>query len=124
MHPLVYRREGFKSGEHAFQAAKAIHRKDHLLVKHAVTPVAAKKVGRRIAMRSDWEDVKIEVMREVLRSKFANREMRKLLLATGDDELIEGNYWGDRFWGVCNGRGHNWLGKLLMEVRAECRIRS
>ena len=54
-----------------------------------------------------------------LRKKFADPELRNLLLATGDEELIEGNYWGDTYWGVCNGVGQNKLGKLLMQVREE-----
>jgi predicted NAD-dependent protein-ADP-ribosyltransferase YbiA (DUF1768 family) len=60
-------------------------------------------------------------MRDLLRQKFAHPELRRLLLATGDAELVEGNTWGDRFWGVCAGRGQNHLGRLLMAIRAEIR---
>jgi predicted NAD-dependent protein-ADP-ribosyltransferase YbiA (DUF1768 family) len=59
-------------------------------------------------------------MREILIAKFSqNEDIKGKLLATGDTELIEGNTWGDTFWGVCRGEGTNWLGKLLMEVRTE-----
>ena len=69
-------------------------------------------------LREDWETVKIDVMRDVLKSKFSlNSELREKLIATGDVELIEGNHWNDRFWGVCRGKGQNHLGKLLMELR-------
>jgi predicted NAD-dependent protein-ADP-ribosyltransferase YbiA (DUF1768 family) len=61
-------------------------------------------------------------MRSLLRQKFAHPSMRERLLATGDEELIEGNWWGDTFWGVCNGEGQNQLGKLLMRVRHESRL--
>ena len=64
--------------------------------------------------------MKIDIMRQVLKSKFTqNPELKAKLIATGDAELIEGNNWNDRFWGVCRGVGQNHLGKLLMEVRAE-----
>jgi ribA/ribD-fused uncharacterized protein len=70
-------------------------------------------------MRDDWNDIKIDVMRDLLQEKFSDDDLRELLLATGDAELIEGNTWNDYFWGVCLGEGQNWLGKLLMEVRKE-----
>jgi ribA/ribD-fused uncharacterized protein len=80
----------------------------------------SKKLGKRVELRPDWEDVKIDIMRQVLKSKFTqNPELKAQLIATGDAELIEGNNWNDRFWGVCRGKGQNHLGKLLMEVRAE-----
>ena len=80
----------------------------------------AKRLGKRVELRPDWEDVKIDIMRQVLKSKFTqNPELKAKLIATGDAELIEGNNWNDRFWGVCNGKGQNHLGRLLMELRAE-----
>ena len=54
-----------------------------------------------------------------LRIKFKNPELRSLLLATGNEELVEGNWWRDTYWGVCEGVGQNKLGKLLMQVREE-----
>jgi len=70
--------------------------------------------------RPNWEQDKFAVMLDLLRLKFAIPELRTMLIATGNKELIEGNTWGDTCWGVCNGRGDNNLGKLLMKVRSEC----
>lgn len=58
-------------------------------------------------------------MEDLLRLKFSNREVANLLILTGDEELIEGNWWGDKFWGIYNGEGENHLGKLLMKIRGE-----
>jgi predicted NAD-dependent protein-ADP-ribosyltransferase YbiA (DUF1768 family) len=84
-------------------------------------------------MRDDWEQTKIPLMKELLRLKFQNPFLRHRLIETGDAELIEGNTWGDNFWGVDVGRtwppegtkghyGMNMLGKLLMEVRGEIKV--
>lgn len=108
--------------EHAYQAAKANNEGDHTWVADSKTPGEAKRRGRRCNIRSDWEQVKLDVMYDCVKAKFAqNPELLKLLLATGDDLLEEGNNWGDTFWGVCNGRGKNHLGKILMRVREELR---
>ena len=107
----------FPTMEHYFQANKADNRNDYLHIAYAPTPGEAKRLGRKIRLRSDWEEIKDKVMLTGLRKKFADPELRSLLLATGDEELIEGNYWGDTYWGVCNGVGQNKLGKLLMQVR-------
>jgi len=109
----------FSNVEAAFQAAKCLDMKERERF-FGLSGGQAKRLGRRVELRSDWEEVKIEIMRQVLKSKFTqNSELREKLIATGDTELIEGNNWNDRFWGVCRGVGKNHLGKLLMEVRAE-----
>lgn len=85
----------------------------------------AKKLGRTVVLRPDWNEVKVSIMRNVLALKFRqNPDLREKLLATGEAELIEGNHWKDTFWGVCNGVGENWLGKLLMELREELKKES
>lgn len=109
----------FPTMEHYFQANKADNQNDYLHIAYAPTPGEAKRLGRKIQLRPDWEEIKDNVMLTGLRKKFADPELRNLLLATGDEELIEGNYWGDTYWGVCNGVGQNKLGKLLMQVREE-----
>ena len=76
-------------------------------------------MGRRLKLRSDWEEIKDSVMYTCLISKFQDPEMRKKLLGTGDAVLIEGNNHGDRYWGMVNGEGKNKLGRLLMQVRSE-----
>ena len=109
----------FSNVEAAFQAAKCLDMKERERF-FGLSGGQAKRLGRRVELRSDWEEVKIEIMRQVLKSKFTqNSELREKLIATGDTELIEGNNWRDFYWGVCNGKGQNHLGKLLMEVRAE-----
>jgi len=107
--------------EHAYQAAKSTDNNIRIQIAYAATPGIAKKMGRAIFLRHDWETVKIPVMESLLRAKFQYPFLRKLLLDTGDKKLIEGNYWGDKFWGVCNGAGENNLGKLLMKIRDEAR---
>ncbi len=80
----------------------------------------AKKLGRKVELQPGWDDMRIDVMRRVVWHKFAqNPPLEKRLMATGEAELIEGNWWKDCFWGVCNGVGENNLGKLLMELRDE-----
>src|SRR5580693_310981 len=71
-----------------------------------MTPGQAKRWGKRIPLRPDWEQVKLEVMEKFVLNKFLDHaELADNLLATGDIELIEGNHWGDRFWGQCLGTG-------------------
>jgi ribA/ribD-fused uncharacterized protein len=118
-----------RSVEHGFQASKATKIEDAIAVQHTSTPAQAKRMGRKIMMRSDWEraanergePTKVIVMRELLLSKFSDPELRAQLLATGSRHLIEGNTWGDTYWGMCQDergwRGQNWLGRLLMECR-------
>lgn len=105
--------------EHYFQAQKTLNREEKLKIAKASKPAKAKKMGRQVNLRKDWEDIKLQVMEKALRLKFQNPELRKKLIATGDKELVEGNPWGDRYWGVCNGSGKNKLGKLLMKIRKE-----
>ena len=106
--------------ENAFQANKTLD-KDERLKFTTLTAAQAKKYGKCVKLRPNWEDIKVDVMRYLLFKKFTQPEFFELLMLTGDAELIEGNTWGDTFWGVCNGRGMNMLGSLLMEVRAVLR---
>ena len=116
--PVEFEGLTFGNTEAVFQAAKTLDMEEREKFV-GLSPLIAKRKGRRVKLRSDWEAVKIEVMREVLRCKFSqNPELKAKLIATGDAELIESNNWNDRIWGVCNGKGQNHLGKLLMELRA------
>lgn len=84
-----------------------------------------KRLGRRVKLRPDWESIKDQVMYEVCKAKFSqNTDLRDKLVATGDAELVEGNTWGDKIWGICNGQGENRLGKILMKVRTELQATS
>lgn len=105
--------------EHYFQAQKTLNREEKLKIAKATKPAKAKTIGRQVNLRKDWEDIKLQVMEKALRLKFQNPDLRKKLITTGDEELVEGNPWGDRYWGVCNGSGKNKLGKLLMKIRKE-----
>lgn len=85
---------------------------------YRLSPGQAKRLGRTVDMRPDWEDCKVEIMRALVRQKFMDHpSLLAKLVATGDQELVEGNKWGDHIWGVCAGRGANHLGKILMWVR-------
>ena len=111
----------YNSLEQAFQASKTLDDNEREWIRTAPTPGKAKRRGRQITLRKDWEKIKFHVMEELLKRKFDDPKLRKVLLATEDAELIEGNSWGDVVWGVYNGKGQNWLGKLLMKVREELR---
>jgi ribA/ribD-fused uncharacterized protein len=84
-------------------------------------PGFVKKIGRLVKLRKDWNSKKLEYMNWSVREKFKDESLKELLLLTGDEEIIESNFWGDTYWGVCKGVGKNHLGKILMEVRNELR---
>ena len=116
---VTYNGRTYKTVEHAFQAAKSLDPDIRWQFQYCRSAGEAKQRGKMVKLRPDWEEIKDKVMLTGLRKKFTDPELRSLLLATGDEELIEGNYWGDTYWGVCNGAGQNKLGKLLMQVREE-----
>lgn len=107
------------SVEHYFQAAKAKSANEAAWVLDSDTPAMAKKRGRQVNLRENWEKIKTLVMEAFLRDKFKQEDLKEKLIATGDQELVEGNWWNDTYWGVCNGVGENHLGKLLMKIREE-----
>lgn len=104
--------------EHAYQAAKSFDNHYRAKIALIFDPGVAKRWAKRnVVYRPDWPDVKIDLMRNLLRKKFNNIRLCRLLLETGDAEIIEGNTWNDVYWGVCNGVGRNHLGELIMEIR-------
>lgn len=136
----------FGTAEHAFQAAKAMSGVDWAKIVRAPTPYQAKKIGRAIDCRADWDQVRRRVMLEVLLAKFTSSDdLAGRLRATGTAMLVEGNDWGDTYWGAvgpdhakfnmhklpawqddvkgpldCGDvvlTGWNWLGRLLMMIR-------
>jgi ribA/ribD-fused uncharacterized protein len=112
----------FPSAEHLYQAYKAKTNEEAMMIRAASTPSLAKRLGRSISVRKDWEAVKLMVMQKVVWMKFTqNEHLKDLLLATGDMVLVEGNNWGDRFWGTINNDGENHLGRILMNVRQDLR---
>lgn len=123
----------FPTVEHAYQAGKVLSSEIRERIRTLPTPADAKrfakKLRRAIPYRPAWnETFKISLMRYLLWQKFTHPDLRQRLILTGDEELVEGNHWCDVVWGRCNcktcgGRGDNRLGKLLMEIRAECRAK-
>jgi len=111
----------YPSTEHAFQAAKTLVPGERQLIRSMASPGKAKKIGRTIALRPGWDSLRLKIMEDLVRQKFSRPELAEKLLATGDQELIEGNWWNDFFWGVCQGRGENHLGEILMKVRSDIR---
>lgn len=112
---VFYDGRWYKCNEAAFQAQKCPERAGEFIM---LDGAAAKKLGRSVPLRKDWNAVKDEIMLGICISKFSNHpELLTALRGTGDDELVEGNTWHDTYWGVCNGVGENHLGKILMKVR-------
>lgn len=119
--PVVYLGLWYKNNEAAFQAQKTRDLEARLPFAK-MNPSQAKAAGRKLQLRDDWENVKVQIMYEICDSKFwHNPDLAEKLLATGNEYLEEGNTWGDTFWGTVNGQGSNWLGKILMRVREELR---
>lgn len=100
-----------------YQALKAMTLEDYNLIKNCCNPSEAKALGKKIKIRPDWESVKLYIMESLVWNKFQDPVFGQKLTNTGDAMLIEGNWWGDRYWGVCKGVGANHLGKILMNVR-------
>jgi len=106
--------------EHAYQAAKTLDSAQREFIRSALRPGSAKRWGKLIQpLRPYWEETKIDIMCQLVRQKFNKEPLKSQLLATGDAELIEGNTWGDKFWGKFRGEGKNHLGQILMRVREE-----
>lgn len=115
--PVTYNGLTYRNNEAAFQAQKDLTRSKDFT---SLEPGTAKRLGRRVVLRPDWEDVKLGIMEELVRAKFEqNPELKEKLIATYPQRLVEGNNWNDTFWGVCRGRGNNALGLILMAIRNE-----
>lgn len=118
--PIEYDGLHWHTAEHAYQAAKTDDPTEKVEIQRAKFPGLAKRIGKTVRVRSDWDEIKADIMRDIVRAKFdQNDHLREMLLATEDLIIEEGNNWGDTFWGVCRGRGLNMLGKILMELREE-----
>lgn len=109
--------------EHAYQAAKfdpltGLRQK----IFACATAAQAKRLAGqyRLLTRPNWGAMRYNLMNHLVHQKFTrHRHLGDMLRATGTAELIEGNWWNDTYWGVCNGKGHNYLGKILMSIRLE-----
>lgn len=120
-YPCLVSYEGinYPSVEHAYQAAKSLDREVRRRIAKLPAANQAKMAGAVVHIRLDWDQVKLQIMEDLLRIKFSSPKMAHQLLDTRDHDLVEGNTWGDRFWGICNGKGENHLGRLLMKVRQD-----
>jgi len=113
------------TSEHMYTACKTTDQNMREQIRQCYTPGQAKRLGRKVTLRSDWNQTKDAYMLECLRLKFTlNQTMKQKLLATGEQTLVEGNDWHDNYWGSCScpkcgNQGKNMLGKLLMQVRKE-----
>lgn len=119
--PVQFDHVLYPSVEYAFQAAKTLSADERARILSAETAGRAKRLGRRATLRPGWDGMKNGVMLRLLQQKFSSGLLREKLRATGSAYLVEGNDWGDTYWGVddFSGEGHNHLGKLLMQVRSE-----
>lgn len=115
--PVFYEYDGYPTVEHAYQAAKTDDQNARGLIRISPTAGTAKRLGQKIKLKPDWHLHKRRVMEELLTQKFKAPALRAMLMATEGHDLIEGNYWGDTYWGIYNGKGHNHLGKILMSIR-------
>ena len=118
---VTYEGLTYQNNEAAFQAQKTLDAAEKASFTD-LNPRTAKARGRRVLLREDWEQVKDSIMEEIVRAKFSQHpDLKEQLLSTGDTELVEGNAWNDRYWGVDlrTGKGENHLGIILMKVRSE-----
>ena len=117
--PVIFHGLTYQNNEAAFQAQKYLS----VIEQEQFTNLSAseaKKLGRKVTLRKDWETVKIKLMQEIVKAKFVQHpELAQKLIQTGDAYLEEGNTWGDKIWGTVDGKGANHLGHILMNVRAE-----
>lgn len=122
-YPCTVNYEGgiYPSVEHAFQAAKTLDTNIRKQFELCPTPSDAKQRGKDLDLRSDWEDVKVSVMYDCIKSKFQRPDLRDKLLSTGYAYIEEGNNHGDKIWGTVQGSGLNLLGQCLMKLREEIR---
>lgn len=119
--PIYYNKLVFCNAEAAFQAQKVIDEKEQYKFIN-LNASQARKLGKTIVLRKDWEEVKDNIMYEIVKRKFTvNKELQQKLIDTKDEELVEGNWWHDTYWGMDSktGIGKNKLGKILMKVRGE-----
>jgi ribA/ribD-fused uncharacterized protein len=120
LHPITWEGVRYPSTEHAYQAAKTVNPFLRREIAKDRSPGQAKRWGRKLKLRADWNEVKLDIMYQVCKIKFApDSELAMRLIETYPHQLIEGNTWGDTFWGVCDGEGQNHLGKTLMTIREE-----
>lgn len=115
---IVYNGITYPSVEHAYQAAKTNDITERKRIACCIQAGTAKMIGKTVVLRDDWEEIKFSVMLSLVAQKFyKHKHLREKLISTKGIKLVEYNYWKDTYWGVCNGKGKNNLGKILMWIR-------
>ena len=123
--PLTYREITYPTVEHFYQAMKSKDPDYRRKVSELSTATEAKKAGRSVELRPDWESIKVKVMEYALRHKFSEGTSHFTALHQTSGYIVESNYWHDNEWGDCTCNkckvkgGKNLLGKLLMQIRDE-----
>jgi len=119
-HKIVYGGELYSTSEHAYQAAKFLDPDIKQMMRESSTQGQVKRLSRKYPndIREDWNIVRIGVMYDILKIKFSDEKLRQKLLGV-DEPIVEHNDWGDTFWGVCDGKGENKLGKILERIKME-----
>lgn len=121
--PTQYQGIIYPSAEHTYVASKTDDPELRKIVLLLEKPGEAKRLGRSFPIKKDWGKIKFGIMSEIVKDKFfRNQDLGGDLLATNSMLLIEGNWWGDVYWGICEGKGLNNLGKILMNVREQLRV--
>jgi ribA/ribD-fused uncharacterized protein len=122
--PITLRGTTWSTVEHFYQAMKSEDPVEQRKIRKLEKPGQAKRAGRKVTMRKDWEKIKESIMMEALRAKFAIPDFKQSLLSE-EGEIVEWNKWHDNEWGSClcakcrHKEGRNKLGKLLMQLREE-----
>lgn len=123
---IEYNGFNFPSVENAYHAAKIDPSHDELnMFFSSLTACSAahsKKIGKQLPLRENWNNIRVSIMTNLCLQKFSQPEFKRLLLSTDNEELVEGNWWNDQFFGVCKGKGENMLGKILMSIRLQKRL--
>ena len=121
--PIRVGNDTFPSVEHAFMAMKSTDPEWRQFCLQEPKAGKVKKASRGITLRPGWDEMRVPVMERLLQRKFQQDPFREQLLATGTQVIQEGNWWNDKFWGVClkTGEGENVLGRLIMKIRNELR---
>lgn len=120
--PMLYGGDTYITNEHFYQAMKFKERAYRTDISNRPSKGLKETVNKnKLLWREDWDDIKVDVMRYGLAYKFSDNNplLLQKLLNTKGVELVEYNWWNDKFWGVCSktGVGDNMLGRLLMEIR-------
>lgn len=104
---------------HHYEASKTLSLKIGQEILKLGTPTEAREIGRRVLLRPGWDEMQLIVMRNLVEIKFAYPFLRSQILSTGDEELLNNNNYKDKYWGIYQGEGSNYLGRILSYVRQE-----